>query len=142
MLISRESEHATNILFSYRKWVYVKYYTATKIQLVYSFSGNSAASAPISTFMPLHVSVSDFYSPRIGLHISSSRIGRPMVGIYKSHRRMNVETGTETFLENICFEISIFCLCSADQNSVVEPGAEIKMPSGAEPKLHRLDEIL
>jgi hypothetical protein len=32
----------------------------------------------------IHVSVSDFYSPRIGLHISSSRIGRPVVGIYKS----------------------------------------------------------
>ncbi len=49
--------------------------TATKILLMYSFSGNSAASAPISTF----VSVSDLY-----VHISSSRTGRPIVGIYKS----------------------------------------------------------
>jgi hypothetical protein len=49
---------------------------------MYSFSGNSAASAPISTFMCL----GDLYSPRIDLHISSSRIGR----------RMNVEIGTET----------------------------------------------
>ncbi len=46
----------------------------------------------------IHVSVSDLYSPRIGLYISSSRIGRPMVEIYKSltDRRMNVEIGTET----------------------------------------------
>ena len=56
--------------------------TATKIPLMYSFSGNSAASAPISTFMCLHVS--DLYSPRTGLHISSSRIGRPIMGIYIS----------------------------------------------------------
>jgi hypothetical protein len=56
-------------------------YTATKIPLMCSFSGNSAASAPI---FHIHVSVSDLYSPRIGLHTSSSRIGRPMVGLYKS----------------------------------------------------------
>jgi hypothetical protein len=32
----------------------------------------------------IHVSVSDFYIPRIGPHISCSRIGRSIVGIYKS----------------------------------------------------------
>ncbi len=32
----------------------------------------------------IHVSVSDLYSPRIGLCISSSRVGRPIMGIYKS----------------------------------------------------------
>jgi hypothetical protein len=32
----------------------------------------------------IHLSVSDLYSPRIGLNISSNRIGRPNVGIYKS----------------------------------------------------------
>ncbi len=51
-------------------------HTATKIPLMYSFSGNSAASAPISTFMCLWA----IYI----VHISSSRIGRPIVGIYKS----------------------------------------------------------
>ncbi len=88
-------------------------HTATKITFKYSFSGNSAASAPISTFM----SVSELYSPRIGLYISSSRIRRPIVGIYKSL--------TDTWMwklglrpryslsGNICFEISVFCLCSA-----------------------------
>ncbi len=58
-------------------------HTAREIPFMYYFSGNSAASAPISTFM-IHVSESDLYSPRIRLHISSSRIGRPIVGIYKS----------------------------------------------------------
>jgi hypothetical protein len=47
---------------------------------MYSFSGNCAASVPIST---LHVSVSSLYIPWIGPHISCSRIGRSMVGIYK-----------------------------------------------------------
>ncbi len=60
----------------------------------------------------IHVSVSDLYSPRIGLHISSSRIGRPI-----AHRQLDVEIGTEApiFLlwdYCICFEISVFCLCS------------------------------
>jgi hypothetical protein len=45
---------------------------------IYSFSGNCAASAPISTFK----SVSGLYIPRIGPHISSSRKGRPILGIY------------------------------------------------------------
>jgi hypothetical protein len=78
--------------------------TATKIPLMYSFSGNSAA-------------VSDLYSSRIGLHISSSRIDRPIVGIHIqiTHRRMNVEIGTETpiflFWEYLFRNFGI-CLCS------------------------------
>ncbi len=35
-------------LFTFQRW-----YTATAIPFIYSFSGNSAASAPISTFMCL-----------------------------------------------------------------------------------------
>ncbi len=55
------------------------------------------------------------YSPGIGLHISSSRIGRPIVGIYKSLARM-WKLGLRSrysFSRIICFEISVFCLCSA-----------------------------
>ncbi len=65
----------------------------------------------------IHVSVSNLYSPRIVLHISSSRIGRPLMGIY------NLLTDTwmwklglrprYSFSGNICFKISVFCLCSA-----------------------------
>ncbi len=32
----------------------------------------------------IHVSVSDFYIPRIGLPIWLSKVGRPILGIYKS----------------------------------------------------------
>jgi hypothetical protein len=32
----------------------------------------------------IHVSVSDFYIPRIGPHSSCSRIARPILGVYKS----------------------------------------------------------
>jgi hypothetical protein len=40
--------------------------TVRKILFMYSFSGNSTASVPVS----IHVSVSDLYIPRIGPHIS------------------------------------------------------------------------
>jgi hypothetical protein len=50
----------------------------TKIPFMYSFSGNFAASVPISNFN-IHI-----YIPRIVPHISCSRIGRPILEIYKS----------------------------------------------------------
>jgi hypothetical protein len=54
----------------------------------------------------IHVSVSDLYSPRIGLHISSSRIGRLIVGIYKSLTDTRVcKLGPRySFSGNICSE--------------------------------------
>ncbi len=66
----------------------------------------------------IHVSMSDLYSPRIGLHISSSRIGRPIVEIYNSLSDVWMwKLGLRpqySFSGNICFEISAFCLCSAE----------------------------
>ncbi len=60
--------------------------------------------------------MSDLYSPRIGIHISSSRIGRPIMGIYKSLTDAWMwKLGLRprySFSGNICFEISVFCLCS------------------------------
>jgi hypothetical protein len=53
----------------------------------------------------------------MGLHISSSRIGRPIVGIYKSITAAWIwKLGLRpwySFSGNICFKISVFCLCSA-----------------------------
>ncbi len=90
--------------------------TATKISFINSLSGNSAASAPISTFMCLwaiYVVPGSVYN----LHISSSSIGRPIVGIYKSLTDAWMwKLGLRprySFSGNICFEISVFCLCSA-----------------------------
>ncbi len=63
------------------------------------------------------VSVSDLYSPRIGLHISSSRIGRPIVGDKSLTDAWMWKWGLRprySFSGNICFEISVFCLCSAE----------------------------
>ncbi len=57
----------------------------------------------------IQVSVSDLYSPRIGLHVSSSRIGRPLVGKYKSLTDAWMwKLGLRprySFSGNICFEI-------------------------------------
>ncbi len=90
-------------------------YTATKIPFMYSFSGNSAASAPISTFMCLwaiHIVPGSVY-----IFPPAEKADRSWEFINRA-QSMNVEIGTETpiflFWEYtcICFEISVFCLCS------------------------------
>jgi hypothetical protein len=87
--------------------------TATKISLMYSFSENSGASAPIFTFMCLWAI---YIVPGSVYNISSSRIGRLSVGIYKSLTDAwmwkLVLRPRYSFSGNICFEISVFCLCS------------------------------
>ncbi len=76
----------------------------------------------LSPNINIHVSESDLYSPTIGLHISSSRIGRPIVRIYKSLPDACMwKLGLRprySFSGNICFEISVFCLCSAVDDEI------------------------
>ncbi len=64
----------------------------------------------------IHVSVSDWYIPRIRPHISCSRIGRLIVGIYKSFTDTWMwKSGLwprNPFSGNICFEFSVLVLCS------------------------------
>jgi hypothetical protein len=42
---------------------------------------------------------------------------------------MNVEIGTEAFSGNICFEISVFCLCSVDGSKRGPPTPQTTQPS-------------
>ncbi len=76
-----------------------------------------------------YVSASDLYSPRIGLHISSSRIGRPIVGIYKSLTDTWMwKLGLRprySFPGNICFKISVFCLCSVDHSETLHHQSKV-----------------
>jgi len=87
--------------------------TATAIPFIYSFSGNSAASAPISTFM---CRWAIYIFPGSVYNISSSRTGRPIVGIYNSLTDTWMwKLGLRlrySFSGNICFQFSAFCLCS------------------------------
>jgi hypothetical protein len=76
---------------------------------------DSAASAPISTFMCLWAIC--IVPGSVYVHISSSRIGRPIVEIYKwlTDAWMWKLVGLRprySFSGNICFKISVFCLCS------------------------------
>ncbi len=96
----------------YRKTSHI----ATKIPFMCSLSGNSAASAPISTFM---CTVSNLYIPKIGPHISCNRIGRSIVGIYKSltdtwmWKFLLGLWPCNSFSGNICFEFLVLDHCSA-----------------------------
>ncbi len=89
--------------------------TATKIPFIYSFSGNCAASVPISTFMCLW---SIYIFPGSVPHISCRRIGRSIVGTYKSPTdtwmwKLVLWSVAAQFLYwEYLFPISVLVLCS------------------------------
>ncbi len=106
-------------LFIHFKQIFLAYYlhTTTKTPFMYSFSGNCAASVPISTH--IHVSVSDLCIARTGPHIFCSRTGISIVWIYKSLTDTWIcKLGLwprNSFSGNICFEFSLLVLCSAEE---------------------------
>ncbi len=127
-LIRRGGEELHRSALHVHTWKNKKYakkysntsYTATKIPFMYSFSGNCAASAPISTFMCLWaiyiIPWSVLIFPALDVETGSS-----IVGIYKSL------TGTwmwkwglwprKSFSKNICFQFSILVLCSVKETN-------------------------
>jgi hypothetical protein len=90
-------------------------YTATAIPFIYSFSGNCAASAPVSTFMCLWAIY--IFSGSVHIFPPAEKKGRPIVGIYNSLTDTWMwKLGLRprySFSGNICFKFSAFCLCSA-----------------------------
>ncbi len=67
-------------------------FIATAIPFIYSFSGNSAASAPISTFMCLWAI---YIFPGSVYIFPPAEQADPSWNIELAHRHMNVEIGTE-----------------------------------------------
>ncbi len=109
----RTDQHAeSRFYFYFLKYFFQHCYlcTATEIPFIYYFSGNCAASAPISTFTCLWV---------IYIFPGSVHIGRPIVGIYNSLTdtwMWKLGPGPwYSFSGNICYKFSAFCLCSVPQ---------------------------
>ncbi len=103
----------TGFISSFRKGIFTRnlFYTATKIPFMYSYSGNCAASVPIS-----HSFFSErfIYSQDRSTY-SCSRIGRPILGIYKSITDLwmwKLGWWPRNFLFwDICFEFWVLVLC-------------------------------
>jgi hypothetical protein len=100
-------------------------YTATAIPVIYSFSGNSAASAPISTFMCLwaiYIFPGSVYifPPAEQADPSWEYIIRSQThecGLWKLGLRPRY-----SFSGNICFKFSAFCHCSVDTMATLNLG--------------------
>ncbi len=82
------------------------WYTATAIPFIYSFSGNSAASAPTSTFMCLWA----IYIFPGSVYIFPSLTADTWMWKLGLRSRYS-------FSGNICFKFSAFCLCSVGEEN-------------------------
>ncbi len=91
-----------------------QYYTLQR-KFMYSFSGNCAASVPISTFMCLWAnyifpgSVHIFSCGRIGRLIVGINVNKSLTATWMWKLGLSLRN---SFHGNICFEFSVLCLCS------------------------------
>ncbi len=135
-----------DFVFRFGKWMCSSLSTMQrKSNLCIFFSGNCAATVPISTFMCLWAII---YIPRIGSHICLQQsIDRSIVGIYKSFTDTWIwKLGLwprSSFSGNICFKFSVLVLCSAGKSTFLAESplsyAEVSNPCWSAKGLPKAD---
>jgi hypothetical protein len=108
--------HNTRNRLEAHKWLRAVH-TATAIPSIYSFSGNSAASAPISTFMSLWAIY--IFSGSVHIFPPAEKADPSWEYIIRSqiHHTWMWKLGLRpqnSFSGNICLKFSAFCLCCAE----------------------------
>ncbi len=113
-------------------------YTATAIPFIHSFSGNSTASAPISTFMCLWAIY--IFPGSVYIFPPAEQADPSWEYIIRSQTHECGNLGLRprySFSGNICFKFSAFCLCSVASWIVMFLNLKLSLQRRSDLCIHR-----